>query len=193
MNRRKFILRNGLLVPLLVALPSVAFPQILLQGRKAVRFPPAGGGGASQYYYPFGLNVSSFAGSSALNDTVPAGDPITCGAAGTCTKLGVEIDNGNVPIQVKLCLYDATYNLLAGAVGTPPAFSGLQWFDVTISAAVSAATVYNVVCSPAAILLVGSNASNSLIFFTEAYSTSCSATIAPSNFSSLCIGVRMYV
>jgi hypothetical protein len=47
MNRRKFILRNGLLVPLVLALPSVAFPQILLQGRKAVRFPPAGGGGGS--------------------------------------------------------------------------------------------------------------------------------------------------
>lgn len=40
MNRRKFILRHGLLVPMVALAPQIAFPQVLLQGRKDVRFPP---------------------------------------------------------------------------------------------------------------------------------------------------------
>jgi hypothetical protein len=43
MNRRKFILRNGMLVPFVLA-PRIAFPQVLLQGRKDVRFPASNTG-----------------------------------------------------------------------------------------------------------------------------------------------------
>lgn len=134
-TRRKFILRNGLMIPAALALPRVAFPQVLLQGRKNVRFPPAAaGGGPNAYFYTTVAakdTTSTWNGSESYKEWLP----ITSVTGGTLTKIGLNFHTCTVNGNVKFGLYtNPAGNYVTGATGVIALATGDtndQWRDIT--------------------------------------------------------------
>ncbi len=108
-----------------------------------------GGGGPDVYYWSVGGNDSAYpTGPSSTfytmhTDTYGAG--VAIATDGAATKLAIQCNSASGTINVKLAIYDASFNRVSSgtadivAVGT-----GTAWYEVTLATpvAVSAATYY---------------------------------------------------
>ena len=107
---------------------------------------PAAAGGPDAWYYTTGW-IESTTGTPVSSGWQPQnfayGNDVVIGQAGTATTISVRMSHSSAGVAIKMALYTAGGTLVANGTGTTSsaAASG-AWVDVTINAAVSAATYY---------------------------------------------------
>jgi len=115
-------------------------------GSKHVAVPTGGGGGPDAWYYTTGW-IESTTGTPITGGWAPEsnayGNDVVVGSAGTATTISVRMSHSSTAVNVKIALFDSGGTLVANGTGaTATSDAAGAWVDVSISAAVSAATYY---------------------------------------------------
>lgn len=197
MNRRRFLLRAGLLVLVL------AFPAIVRAQRSPFSNPasvgamtrkPVVASGPNTYYY----TTQSDASNSSWSPGNLAYSTITFAQGGTLTKLGLHTYTTFSGTGLKMALFSDLNTIVAsGTVALTDTTATPTWFDVTgLNVPVTAGTYYIVFdyeSSSQRIMLLNGQPDNSTKYDPLAYASFPPASLPAGTGGTFIVGMRAFV